>query len=283
MRLIDTHCHIHELTENLTPVHEKWFSDGVTRTAEQVIADARTAGVTTMVCIGTSLEDSRLAMQFTQQHPSVVTTIGIHPHEAKTHNTNEVKTAFTSLLEDGPIDFRHIVGIGECGLDFFYEHSPRDDQIDMLRFQLELAQKHDLSLSFHVREAYDVFWPIFDEYHARHSLQGVLHSFTDSVDNMQKAVERGLYIGVNGIATFAKSEDQRTMYRTIPSEKLVLETDAPFLTPVPFRGKICEPKHLAQTLAFLAELRGQDPEVLARSTTENAQQLFGLERSVENI
>lgn len=277
VQLIDTHCHIHELAQKLTPVHDKWFSDGVKRTPEQVIASAHEAGVEQMLCVGTTLEDSLLAVEFAGQHASVSAVIGIHPHDAKSHNSTEVKQAFATLLEDSPLGPGGVVGVGECGLDFFYNNSSRDDQIAVLRFQIELAQKYDLPLNFHVREAFDDFWPIFDELHAQKPLRGVLHSFTDSLENMQVAIERGLYIGVNGIATFAKSEDQRTMYCAIPAGKLVIETDAPFLTPVPFRGNICEPKHVAQTHAFLAELRRQQPEELARITSENARTLFGLE------
>lgn len=276
MRLVDTHCHIHELVEELTPVHQKWFSDGNERTPELVMDAAHAAGVTKMICIGTSLADSELAVRFANEHENIWTTIGIHPHEASTHLEVTTKTQFKDLLQQSDKRVK-IVGIGECGLDYFYDHSPPEAQVEILRFQLELAQEFSLPLSFHVREAFDDFWPIFDEFHAQKPLRGVLHSFTDSQQNMEQAVGRGLYIGVNGIATFAKSEEQRTMYHAIPSESLVLETDAPFLTPAPFRGKICEPKHAANTLMFLAELRGQSPEDLAKDTTKNACALFGLE------
>jgi TatD DNase family protein len=128
---------------------------------------------------------------------------------------------------------------------------------------------------FHVREAFDDFWPIFDEY-GPSTLCGVLHSYTDSADNMRKALERGLYIGVNGIATFVKDPGQLAVYRELPLDKLLLETDAPFLTPHPYRGSINEPQRIAVIAKFLAGLRGEDYEELARVTTENACQLFGI-------
>jgi TatD DNase family protein len=121
-----------------------------------------------------------------------------------------------------------------------------------------------------VREAFDDFWPVFDEFRG---LRGVLHSFTDNAANLQKALERGLYIGVNGIATFA-SEAQRVIYRTIPQQSLLLETDAPFLTPVPFRGKVCESKHTRVTAEFLSKLRDEDLAQLAQATTHSARHLF---------
>lgn len=284
LKLIDTHCHIHEIEEALTPVHDKWSNDGVERSAEGVIFDANSVGVVGLICIGTSLADSKHAVSFAQQHKGVWATIAIHPHDASKHDLTEVKTVFTNLLRVVPIKDK-IVGVGECGLDYFYGHSGRDSQLAFLRMHLELAQKFDLPLSFHVRgsqndpgkDAFADFWPIFDEYNAIKPLRGVMHSFTDTMLNLSAALKRGLYIGVNGIATFVKSEDQLKTYRAIPNDRLLLETDAPFLTPVPFRGKICEPKHAAITLEFLADLRGQTSEDLAGFVYENSVQLFGLE------
>jgi len=136
-----------------------------------------------------------------------------------------------------------------------------------------LALEYNLPLIFHVREAFDDFWPVFD----RHpGVQGVLHSFTDSADNLAKALERGLYIGVNGIATFTKNQVQTEVYKAIPLQKLVLETDAPFLTPTPYRGRVNEPKQVAVIADFLAKLRAEDRETLAAATTINARKLFGI-------
>src|SRR6185437_15172603 len=130
---------------------------------------------------------------------------------------------------------------------------------------------------FHVREAFDDFWPVFESYQSgRKPVRGVLHSFTDSQANLERAMRHGLYVGVNGIATFTKNPGQRELYRTMPIEVLLLETDAPFLTPTPDRGKICEPKHVRTTAEFLAELRGESLEALAETTTQNARQLFGI-------
>jgi TatD DNase family protein len=158
-------------------------------------------------------------------------------------------------------------------LDYFYAHSPREAQIELLKFQIELALEHDLPLSFHVREAFDDFWPIFESYRGA-GLRGVLHSYTDSMANLERAIKHGLHFGVNGIATFAKDEERRVIYRTIPSKLLLLETDAPFLTPIPFRGKICESKHVRVTAEFLADLRKETLEDLAAVTTANARDLF---------
>ena len=262
----DTHCHVHEIEAALTPVHDKWFADKNARSAESVLAAAREAGVTRLLTIGTTLADSELAVAFAQKHEGVWTSIGIHPHEAKDHLGRDTQARFAALAS-----LPKVVAVGECGLDYFYGHSPKEDQAAVLRFQLELALEHSLPLSFHVREAFDDFWPIFESYQG---VRGVLHSFTDSQENMERAVAHGLYIGVNGIATFTRDEAQIVTYRTIPQHLLLLETDAPFLTPKPFRGKVCEPKHVVHTAEFLAELRGTTVNELAVTTTTNARKLF---------
>jgi len=267
--LVDTHCHIHELIEKLTPVYDKWREDGVERNPDEVIGRAHEKGVTKLVCIGTSVEDSDLATRFVANRGAAWASIGIHPHESGRYIDDKTSLdAFRALVG------RHkVVAVGECGLDYFYGHSPREAQIEMLKFQIELALEHNLPLSFHVREAFDDFWPIFEQYQG---IRGVLHSFTDSRKNLDRALSHGLYVGMNGIATFTKSEDQLAMYRAIPADRLLVETDAPFLTPTPYRGKICEPYHIFVIAEFAATLRETDLDDLAARTTANAQALFGI-------
>ena len=161
--------------------------------------------------------------------------------------------------------------LGECGLDYYYENSPKEAQKAILRFQLELAQKHSLPVIFHVREAFDDFWPIVDEYKG---IRGVIHSFTSTTRVLDEILQRGLYVGLNGIITFTKQPEQLAMAKAVPLEKLVLETDAPFLTPSPYRGTICLPKHVRTTAEFLADLRGEPLSAIADSTTRNARMLF---------
>lgn len=272
IELFDTHCHTHEVMRRTTPVYDKWREDGVERDPDAIIAAAHEAGVSRMLCIGTTLADSELAVEFVRGRENLWASIGIHPHEAASHLNPEIKRRFTQLLEDGPIG-KKIVAIGECGLDYFYNHSPREAQLELLKFQIELALEHALPLSFHVREAFDDFWPVFESYRGA-NLRGVLHSYTDNLTNLERAVKHGLYFGVNGIVTFAKKDEQLVTYRTIPQQSLLLETDAPFLTPVPFRGKVCESKHVRVTAEFLAGLRGESLEQLAQTTTANARALF---------
>jgi TatD DNase family protein len=227
------------------------------------------AEVTRMICVGTTLPDSKMGVAFVEGRDHVWASIGIHPHEAKDYAGYADRLAEFAQLADKP----KVVAVGECGLDFFYEHSPREAQEAVLRFQLDLAAKHKLPLIFHVRDAFDDFWPIFDEYKG---LTGVIHSFSAGEKELGQILERGLYVGLNGIMTFTKDAGQLAAAKAVPLDRLVLETDAPFLTPSPYRGTICEPKHVRTVAAFLAELKGESLENLATSTTRNARKVFGL-------
>lgn len=272
MELVDTHCHIQSIGSDIgEEMTQKLWAKADGLTPDGVVADAVKHGVTRLICVGCDVEDSKLAVDFVEQRDNCWASIGIHPHEAKRFvgaETSSKLAAFASLAVQPKV-----VAVGECGLDFYYNHSPKVDQIKALEFQIELAIAADLPLIFHVREAFDDFWPIFDQYEG---LRGVLHSFTDSAENLAKGIERGLYIGVNGIATFAKDDALLEVYKSIPLERLVLETDAPFLSPKPHRNDINEPKTVGAIADFLAELRGEDRAVLAAATTANARKLFGI-------
>ena len=266
--LVDTHCHIQSIgqTQGERGTREIWAKHPEL-IVEKVLENANNRGVRRLLCVGCDLADSQLAVDFVQEHDECWASIGIHPHEAK-HQTGE-KLAGLAALAAKP----KVVAVGECGLDYYYGRSPKSDQIRVLEFQLELARTAELPVIFHVREAFDDFWPILDNFK---DLKGVLHSFTDTAANRNKALERGFYIGINGIATFAKDQALLEVYKTVPLEHLLLETDAPFLTPAPHRGSINEPQRVADTAAFLAELRGEKLEELAAATTHNARQLFGI-------
>lgn len=269
MELVDTHCHIQSagLAVGERSTRELWAKAPELR-ADAIIASAQEASVTRMLCVGCDLDDSQVAIDFVQNRANCWASIGIHPHEAALH-LNKLE-AFAALATKPKV-----MAIGECGLDYFYEHSPRENQITVLKFQLELAIKTGLPVIFHVREAFNDFWPIYDSYPAG-SIRGVVHSFTDTQSNLDKALERGLHVGVNGIVTFTKTQEQVDMYKAVPLERLLLETDAPFLTPVPFRGKINEPKQVRTVAEFLSDLRGEPLERLAQVTTANARALFDI-------
>jgi len=270
MQLIDTHCHIHEAgqkADKLNPTARLWSKAG-SPAPNDILARAETEGVTKMICVGTTLPDSRLAVDFVADRPHCRASIGIHPHEAQHYASQPQKIAAFAALANKP----KVIAVGECGLDYFYSHSPAADQEKILRLQIELALAHGLPLIFHVREAFDSFWPIFDSYKG---LRGVIHSFSAGMTELEQVLQRGLYVGLNGIMTFTKQAVQLDAAKAVPLGSLLLETDAPFLTPYPFRGSICEPRHVRVTAEFLAELRGESLQTLASATTHNAQRLFG--------
>lgn len=245
--LIDTHCHIHESSYPLD--------------IAEVLSRLESAGVSTYVCVGTSIESSREAIDFCAQHDRAFASVGVHPHDTKDgYDIGEL------ARQPG------VIAIGEIGLDYYYSHSPKQTQVMALRAQLDVAVQCDLPVIFHVREAFDDFWPIFDSYEGR--IRGVLHSFTDTKENLQKALDRGLYIGVNGISTFTKDDVQREMFDAIPLDRLLFETDAPFLTPHPFRGKVNEPAFVRTVAEYHAQRRRLSLEAIALQTTKNAQALL---------
>ena len=259
MQLVDTHSHI--------------FASNYPLDAEEVLARAQAAGVTRIVCVGTDLQTSHEALDFAHAHQGCWASVGLHPHDAS--QGAKVLARLRKLAQQEPRTggSRKLVAIGECGLDYFYQHSPKEAQATALRAQIELALEFDLPLIFHVREAFDDFWPMFDRYQG---IRGVLHSFTDTQKNLDMALARGLYIGVNGIVTFTKLEWQLEVARRIPLDKMVLETDAPFLTPAPLRGKINESTHVSLVCGFIAELRREPAEHIAAHSTHNALTLFSL-------
>lgn len=248
--LVDTHCHIHEASYPLA--------------IDDVLARAHGAGVTRMICVGTDLQSSREAIKFAAVHDAVYATVGVHPHDT----TSGVEGIGDMARE------ADVVAIGEIGLDYFYMHSSRDVQMRAFESQLQVAVERDLPVVFHVRDAFDDFWPIVDNFSQLKG--GVLHSFTGDAKDMERGLSRGFYIGANGISTFTKDGAQQDMFRSIPLEKMLLETDAPFLTPTPFRGKVNEPSMVREIGMFHAAQRATTLEELAHRTTANAMQLFAI-------
>ena len=259
MKLIDSHCHLHDT---------EFFSEG----REEVYARAIEAGVA-MFCVGTDERSSREAVEFAESHDDTWAIVGVHPHEAKGGWADIERVLRENCGSRVARGEASIIGIGEIGLDYFYTHSSREQQIHALEAQLQLATDYDLPVSFHVREAFDDFWPVFENFHG---VRGVLHSFTDTQANLDRGFSRGLYVGVNGISTFTRDTAQRNLYATIPLERMLVETDAPYLTPVPLRGKMNEPGYVRLVVEFWAQKRGISFDELAHATTQNARRLFGV-------
>ena len=260
LRLIDSHCHVHDT---------EFFADNREELYQQSIA----AGIG-MICVGTDQRSSQQAVEFAASRDFAWAVVGVHPHDSK-DGWGEVERLLKSREDNSPI-----VAIGEIGLDYYYNHSQRDVQIQALEAQLQLAIDYDLPVSFHIRDGaagqvsvWDDFWPIFDNFHG---LRGVLHSFTDTRLNLDKGFARGLYVGLNGISTFTKDQAQQELFASIPLERLLLETDAPFLTPKPFRGKLNKPEYVELVAKYWATERKLVLRDLEKAATDNTVTLFGL-------
>lgn len=251
--MIDTHCHIHD------PEFE--FDQA------KVLDNARNAGVNTLVCVGTSAEDSQNAVKFAQANQNVYASVAQHPHDAQ-HFKDAEKQILRSLA-----DQKKVVAVGECGLDYYYSHSSKVDQESALHWHFQLAQEFKLPMLFHIRDAFEDFWPIFDQYPG---VTGLVHCFTATKTELEQALERDLYVAFNGIMTFTKDERQLEALRAAPLEKIVLETDAPFLTPKPFRGKVNEPMYVAEVAKFISQFRNIPLDELVAKTDENAHNLLGI-------
>ncbi len=219
-------------------------------------------GVEKCIVIGTDPHDSVVARDFALKHDEVWWTYGYHPNDYDGNReklTTDLKNATSEALKSPKL-----VAIGEIGLDYHFDGYNADWQQYLLENMLQIAQDHKLPVSFHIRDAFDDFWPIFDNFHLPTS---VLHSFSDSAENLKKGMERGLYFGVNGLATFAKIP-------IAPLERIILETDAPFLTPKPFRGTINRPGYIKNIADWAAGYYGVSPAEIAKITTANAEKLF---------
>ncbi len=255
MEFVDTHCHLQ--------------FDKFEANREEVYSSASATGVKKIICVGTTLADSHKALHYSHSRDGVWASAGVHPHEAaKFLDDPDNRAKLANLLK-----MPKVVAAGEIGLDYYKSTTPKDVQEKAFRLQLEIGLAASLPFSFHVRDAWSDFWRIIDDYKG---IQGVVHSFSSGRKQLDAALGRGLYIGLNGIMTFTKDEAQLEAARQVPQDKLLLETDSPFLTPAPFRNEVCEPKHTVVTAEFLAKLRSQSIEELAAATTKNAVKLFGL-------
>lgn len=257
--LIDTHAHLH--------------FDSYSDDLRTVLSNARINNVTKIITVGTDLESSRVALELVERADTkadatgvqLFATIGLHPHETASD--------IEPLLDLAKRNKTKIVAIGECGLDYFKNHASRDEQKKALIAQLELAIELNLPLIFHVRDSWGDFFDVLSNYQ---DVRGVIHSFTAGPSEVEKANRLGLYFGLNGIMTFTRQPSQLEAAKLIPADRLLLETDCPFLSPTPLRGKRNEPANLTIIAKFLAQLRSEGFASLAESTSANAHNLFKL-------
>lgn len=248
---IDAHCHLQ--------------FEGRGPTAEEAVARAVEAGVERMVCIGTDLTTSREAVRLAGELPEVWATVGLHPHDAY-----KLADEWDGLVELAGAD--RVVGIGEAGFDLYYRHSEPDAQEEAFRAQLRLAAERGLPLIIHSRDAWDETFGVLDSEGVPD--RTVFHCFTGGPAEAQRALALGCWLSYSGIVSFKTADDLRAAAAITPADRLLVETDAPFLAPVPHRGKDNEPAHLPAVGTALAAARGETVEAVAELTRRNALAFF---------
>ncbi len=253
--LIDSHCHLD--------------ADRFDDDRAAVLERARHAGVRRMVTVGCDEENSRRALGLASTHDDVWATVGVHPHEAASASER-----FDEVLAKLAASDR-CVAIGECGLDYYYDHSPRERQREVFARQIALARRVQKPLVIHVRDAWDECIELLHSEGAR-ECGGVIHCFSGSLDDAKRSLELGFYLSIPGIVTFKSPGDLPEVVRTAPADRLLVETDSPYLAPMPYRGKRNEPAFVLEVARKVAELRGVELDDVVAQTGKNARALFSL-------
>lgn len=254
--LIDTHCHLDYLKQ---------------ASSNELVKLAADNGVEKLITISVEPENLQSVVELSQNHEFVFGTQGVHPHEAKKFNDDVYATIKINASSN-----KKIVAIGEIGLDFHYNNSPKDIQIKVFKQQLELAIELSLPVVIHTRDAEDDTIQILEEYGPRMTQKGVLHSFTSEQRLADVALNNGFFLGFNGIITFKKAKNVRDVLENTPIDRILIETDAPFLTPVPHRGKENAPHYLPHIFEFVAEVKNLSCEILEKQLQLNTKTLFGI-------
>ncbi len=254
MRLIDSHCHLNY--------------EGLVERQDQVLENARERGVHGFLNISTRQSEWNDVISVAERNGDVWATVGVHPHEADGH-----PDLGAGALVDAT-SHSSVIAIGECGLDYYYDKSGRAAQRERFQAHIEAARETGLPLVVHTRDAEADTAEILEAAVREGSVTGVLHCFTGSAELARKGLDLGFYVSLSGIVTFKNAADLQAIAKWIPSDRMLVETDAPFLAPVPHRGQKCEPAFVADTAAFVAELRGEEPEELGETTTANFFKLF---------
>ena len=252
--LIDSHCHLNY--------------PGLVERQDEILDTARARGVGGFLNISTRQSEWDDILATAERHGDVWASIGVHPHEADAHPD----LGASALVE--ATAHPKVVAIGECGLDYYYDKSDRAAQRERFEAHIDAARTTGLPLIVHTRDAEDDTAEMLGRATSEGGVSGVLHCFTGSADLARKALDFGFFISLSGIVTFKNARELQDIARQVPLDCLLVETDSPFLAPVPNRGKTCEPAFVTDTAAFVAALRGEEPEALAEATSANFFRLF---------
>jgi TatD DNase family protein len=258
MKLIDSHCHLNY--------------EGLVERQDEVLENARQHGVLGFLNISTRKREWNDIIALAEREPDVWASVGVHPHEADAHPD----LGAAALVDSA--DHPRVIAIGECGLDYYYDKSDRAAQRERFEAHIDAARQTGLPLVIHTREAEADTADILTAAVREGGVAGVLHCFTGSAELARKGLDLGFYVSLSGIVTFKNAQDLQQTAKWLPAGQMLVETDSPFLAPVPHRGQKCEPAFVADTARFVAELRGEDPELLAETTTANFFELFNKAR-----
>lgn len=252
--LIDSHCHLD--------------FDDFEEDLEDIIERAKENGVTTILNAGNNINELDNQLALSEKYPFIFTAVGVHPHNASEYKG--LKAA--DIVEK--THHKKVIGIGECGLDYYYDYSPRQDQIDIFVEHILAAQKTGLPLIIHTRDAEDDTIAILDEHYKKAPFKGEIHCFSGTKKLADYALSIGFYLSASGIITFNKSGDLRDIFKDVPLDRLLVETDSPFLAPIPMRGRRNEPSFVLHTAERLAQIKDMPLEKLAQITSDNFCNLF---------
>ncbi len=252
--LVDSHCHLEY--------------EGLVERREEVLANAREAGVGAMLNISTKREEWEQVVATAERESDIFASVGIHPHNADDH-ANMSEDELQRATENP-----RVIGIGETGLDYYYDHSDRTVQRQLFRKHIAVAREVQLPVIIHTRDAEEDTLAILEDEMGKGTFPALIHCFTASRGFGERVLDLGLSISLSGIVTFKNAKDLQNVAKTVPKACLLVETDSPFLAPVPHRGKPCEPGFVRDTAAFLADLRSEPFEQLAQATTANFYRLF---------
>ena len=252
--IVDSHWHL---------IHER-----NALSVEKIIQKAEDSNVTTLLNITTKQDEFDRSIQLTEKYNSIYTSIGIHPHDSSQMNLSVYK----KILE--LCNHEKVIGIGETGLDYYYNNSFREEQINSFKMHIDIAQKNNLPLIIHMRNAEDDMLDIIIKKYEENPFLGLIHCFTGSKNFLQKLLPLGFYFSISGVITFKNSDNLRETVKNVPLDRLLIETDSPYLTPVPHRGKINDPSYIIHTLEYLAKLFNLKTNEIQSATTNNFKNLF---------
>lgn len=254
--MIESHCHLDYLKQ--LPLDE-------------IVSKSKEAGIDKIITISVDPDNLQTVIDIAKSHPDVYCTQGIHPHDAKLANDEQYE-----IIKNNTLNFKKVVAIGEIGLDYHYDNSPREIQRDAFTKQLNMAVELNKPVVIHTRDADDDTLSILVNIEKNLTRKGVLHSFTSGRELAEASLKMGFYIGFNGIITFKKADNVREIVEITPLEQMLIETDSPFLTPTPHRGKENAPFYLPFIVKKIAEIKGVSEEEVIESTTQNAKNLFNI-------